>query len=81
MIRRPRITPRQWLILLHDFLATAAAFIITLEIRFDDTQMAVRAGWIPGLLLGFTIFCFSSAKYKKDFTIRLICRKIFNHII
>ena len=56
MFRLPRLTTRQWLIVLHDVVVTAAAFVATLVIRFEDEQLAARLGWLPILLLGFMIF-------------------------
>jgi FlaA1/EpsC-like NDP-sugar epimerase len=46
MISVPKITPRQWLIVLHDLFATAAAIVITFLMRFEDGALAAR---MPGL--------------------------------
>ncbi len=46
MTRSLRITPRQYLIVLHDVLATAAAIIATFVIRFEDIRLAQK---LPGL--------------------------------
>ena len=56
MTRLSRLTRRQWLIVIHDLLATAAALLCTLFIRFEDAQLAERLRWIPTLLIGFVIF-------------------------
>ena len=55
MIRLPRLTTRQLLIVAHDLLVTAAAFVATLLIRFEDTLLAARLPWLPALLAGFVI--------------------------
>ena len=47
MTRLSRLTRRQWLIVIHDLLATAAALLCTLFIRFEDAQLAERLRWIP----------------------------------
>ena len=56
MTRLSRLTRRQWLIVIHDLLATAAALLCTLFIRFEDAQLAERLRWMPTLLIGFVIF-------------------------
>ena len=48
----PQLTPRQWLIVLHDLLATAAALTVTIFIRFEDAELAARLEWLPELLAG-----------------------------
>jgi FlaA1/EpsC-like NDP-sugar epimerase len=53
MIRPHQLTPRQWLIVLHDLLATAAALAVTIVIRFENTELAGRLAWLPELLAGF----------------------------
>ena len=35
MIRLPKLTPRQILIVLHDLVATAAAIVLTFYVRFE----------------------------------------------
>jgi len=42
MIRLPRLTPRQVLIVLHDLIATAAAILLTFYMRFPDVQLATK---------------------------------------
>lgn len=56
MSRLPRLTNRQWLIVVHDLLVTAAALVVTLFIRFEDVLLAPRLDWLPELLPGFVIF-------------------------
>ena len=53
MKRLMRMTPRQYLILLHDLLATAAATLLTFVIRFDDYRLALK---LPSLLAFLPIF-------------------------
>ena len=56
MIRVKRLTYRQWLIVLHDLVVTAAALVATIIIRFEDAQLTARLVWLPTLLVGFVIF-------------------------
>ena len=56
MIRVPRLTNRQWLIVVHDLMVTAAALVATLFIRFEDALLAPRLDWLLELLPGFVIF-------------------------
>ncbi len=44
---RLRLTPRQWLIVLHDLAVTAVAILATFFIRFEGAQLEDR---LPGLL-------------------------------
>jgi FlaA1/EpsC-like NDP-sugar epimerase len=46
MLRLPRLTPRQLLIVLHDLAATAAAIVLTFVMRFDDARLWIK---LPGL--------------------------------
>ena len=39
---RPRLTGRQYLIIVHDLVATAAAIVLTFVLRFDDIRLAAR---------------------------------------
>jgi O-antigen biosynthesis protein WbqV len=55
MIRRLRLTKRQWLIVAHDLLVTAAALAATLVIRFEGVHLSTRLNWLPSLLAGFVI--------------------------
>jgi O-antigen biosynthesis protein WbqV len=52
------MAPRQWLIVLHDLLATAAALVVTLVIRFQDIELAWHLEWLPPLLAGFLPYAF-----------------------
>src|SRR4051812_41073887 len=56
MVRQLRLTARQWLIVIHDLLVTAAALVVTIFIRFEDAELAARLHWLPTLLVGFVIF-------------------------
>ena len=42
MMRLPRLTPRQILIVLHDLAATAAAIVLTFLVRFEDQALDQR---------------------------------------
>ena len=46
MIRLPKLTPRQILIVLHDLVATAAAIVLTFYVRFEGPPLDDR---LPGL--------------------------------
>jgi len=39
---RPRLARRQYLIIAHDLVATAAAIVLTFVLRFDDIRLAAR---------------------------------------
>ncbi len=56
MIGSRRLTRRQWLIVAHDLLATAAALFATFYIRFQNEQINLRIGWLPWIVLGFTLY-------------------------
>src|SRR5687768_5064213 len=56
MIQLPRLTPRQWLIVIHDLAVTAAAIVATFYIRFEDERLSARLDWLPTLLLGFVLY-------------------------
>ncbi|MDO9411033.1 MAG: nucleoside-diphosphate sugar epimerase/dehydratase [Pseudolabrys sp.] len=47
------MTPRQYLIVLHDVIATAAATVLTFVIRFDDYRLALK---LPDLLKFLPLF-------------------------
>ena len=53
MIRLSTFTPRMWLILAHDLLATAAAVVASFFIRFEEAGLGERwallAIWLPAL--------------------------------
>jgi FlaA1/EpsC-like NDP-sugar epimerase len=66
MKRSKKLTPRQYLIVAHDVVATAAATILTFVIRFDDFRLAVK---LPPLLMFLPIFLvFAAGVY---FTLKL----------
>ena len=52
----PWLTARQWLIVIHDLLATAAALIVTFFIRFEDQALAERLDWLPLVTVGLMAF-------------------------
>ena len=56
MLRQLRLTSRQWLIVIHDLVVTAAALVVTLAIRYEDLRLATRLEWMPTLLGGFVAF-------------------------
>ncbi len=56
MTGMPKLTPRQWLIVLHDLLVTAVAVVATFVIRFEDQRLAERLDWLPTLLAGFVVY-------------------------
>jgi FlaA1/EpsC-like NDP-sugar epimerase len=63
MIRLPKLTPRQILIVLHDLLATVAAIIVTFLMRFEDAQLDQRLPdlkiLLPFLLIYAAVVYFS----------------------
>jgi FlaA1/EpsC-like NDP-sugar epimerase len=56
MIRLSSFTPRMWLILAHDLLATAAAVVASFFIRFEDVGLAERWRLLAILLPGFLVY-------------------------
>jgi O-antigen biosynthesis protein WbqV len=56
MIRLSSFTPRMWLILAHDLLATAAAVVATFFIRFEGEGLAARWQLIVIVLPAFVIY-------------------------
>jgi O-antigen biosynthesis protein WbqV len=48
-----KLTPRQYLIMLHDVLAAAAAIVVTLIMRFDDDILLAK---LPGLEVFLPLF-------------------------
>jgi O-antigen biosynthesis protein WbqV len=56
MIRLSTITPRMWLILAHDLLATAAAVLASFFIRFEVEGIAERWRLLVILLPGFVLY-------------------------
>src|SRR5262245_46077546 len=73
MMELPRLTSRQWLIVLHDLLVTAAAVVATFLVRFDDAQLnfylAGLPKWLPFFVLyaGVVYFVFGLYKAKWRF--------------
>lgn len=56
MIRLPTFTPRMWLILAHDLLATAAAVVASFFIRFEEAGLAERWRLLVVLLPAFVVY-------------------------
>src|SRR5450756_991504 len=56
MIRLPKLTSRQILIVLHDLLATVAAIVLTFFMRFEDQQLYERLGGLEIFLPFFLIY-------------------------
>jgi O-antigen biosynthesis protein WbqV len=56
MIRWPRLTPRQVLIVIHDLVVTAAAVLATFFVRFEDEQLVMRVDWLRFWLPLFVLY-------------------------
>ena len=56
MIRIPRLTSRQVLIVLHDLLATMAAIVVTFLMRFEGAQLTERLRGLERFLPFFLIY-------------------------
>jgi O-antigen biosynthesis protein WbqV len=56
MKRSIRLTFRQYLIVLHDLLATAAAIFFTFIVRFEDYRLAAKLSGLLMLLPFFLVF-------------------------
>src|SRR5262245_49787672 len=56
MIRLNRLTPRQWLIVAHDLVATAAAILASFYIRFEGQGLAERIDGLIVVLPGFLVY-------------------------
>jgi FlaA1/EpsC-like NDP-sugar epimerase len=56
MIRLPRLTPRQILIVLHDLIATAAAIGLTFVMRFEDQRLYAKLPALEYFLPVFLIY-------------------------
>ena len=69
----PRLTSRQWLIVLHDLVVTAAAVVATFMVRFDgaplSSYLAGLPKWLPLFVLyaGVVYFVFGLYKAKWRF--------------
>jgi O-antigen biosynthesis protein WbqV len=74
MNRQPTLTPRQYLIVLHDLVATAAAILLTFVMRFEDYRLATKVAgleiFLPGFLIyaGLVYFLFKLHRSKWRFT-------------
>ena len=56
MIGFSSFTPRMWLILVHDLLATAAAVVASFFIRFEEGGLAERWQFLAVLLPAFVVY-------------------------
>jgi FlaA1/EpsC-like NDP-sugar epimerase len=56
MIRLPKLTPRQILIVLHDLIATAAAIGLTFVMRFEDFQLKAKLPLLERFLPFFVVY-------------------------
>jgi FlaA1/EpsC-like NDP-sugar epimerase len=56
MIGFSSFTPRMWLILAHDLLATAAAVVASFFIRFEEAGLAERWRWLAVMLPVFVLY-------------------------
>lgn len=56
MIRKLKLSHRQWLIVLHDLLAIAAALVVSLFMRFEGEHLDLRLDWIAAWLPAFVVY-------------------------
>src|SRR3954468_3015148 len=56
MFKIPTLTPRQYLIVAHDLIATAVAILASFFIRFEDTGLGERLGGLMHFLPGFVVY-------------------------
>src|SRR5712691_7382355 len=56
MTRLSSFTPRMWLILAHDLLATAAAVVASFFIRFEETGLAERWRLLAIFVPAFVVY-------------------------
>ncbi|MGB9364891.1 MAG: nucleoside-diphosphate sugar epimerase/dehydratase [Xanthobacteraceae bacterium] len=56
MFKVSALTPRQYLIVAHDLIATAVAILASFFIRFEDTGLAERLGGLMHVLPGFVVY-------------------------
>src|SRR5262249_60307886 len=56
MIRPSTFTPRMWLILAHDLLATAAAVVASFFIRFEEAGITERWRFLVIFLPAFVVY-------------------------
>jgi O-antigen biosynthesis protein WbqV len=55
-MRRLNLTLRQWLVLGHDVLTTAAALVVTFLMRFEGEALTSRIDFLMTILPGFVIY-------------------------
>src|SRR3954447_19175113 len=53
---RLRLTQRQWLIVSHDLVATAAALVLSFVVRFDEPLLAGKLAGLARLLPAFLVY-------------------------
>ena len=56
MLRLPKLTPRQILIVLHDLVATVAAIVLTFAVRFDDERFFAKLPNLEKFLPPYLIY-------------------------
>ncbi|MEJ0077655.1 MAG: nucleoside-diphosphate sugar epimerase/dehydratase [Alphaproteobacteria bacterium] len=56
MFKIPTLTPRQYLIVAHDLIATAVAILASFFIRFEETGLAERLDGLIRFLPGFVVY-------------------------
>jgi O-antigen biosynthesis protein WbqV len=56
MTRLPQLTARQWLVVLHDLLATAVAIVLTFYMRFEGEALSQRLRLLLEYLPGFVLY-------------------------
>ena len=56
MIGLPLLTPRQWLIVIHDLVVTAIAVVVTFALRFEDARLAGYFADLPKWLPLFVVY-------------------------
>jgi hypothetical protein len=56
MIRLPRLTPRQMLIVVHDLVATAAAILAAFYVRFEEKGLVERWDGLISFLPLFVVY-------------------------
>jgi O-antigen biosynthesis protein WbqV len=56
MLKVPTLTPRQYLIVAHDLLATVVAIVASFFIRFEETGLAERIDGLMRFLPGFAVY-------------------------
>ncbi|MGB7259868.1 MAG: capsular biosynthesis protein, partial [Pseudolabrys sp.] len=56
MMRIPRLTPRQFLIVAHDLVATAAAIALTFYMRFQGNELDIRLHGLAIFIPAFVVY-------------------------